>query len=263
MSMDFLLRRVGETLWSTPSTNRYKDEQTLQVLIKQSPQLLGTFEVGSVFVDELPINSTGYVDLCGVGPSGSITLVECKLGSNSEIRREVVGQILAYAAGLWRYSYEDFEKSFQLRLGSRERLVDTLRNVNEESATWDDDSFKNAVISNLTEGRFNLVIVVDQITDELKRIVPYINSHTLPEVNFYALEVAYGQHADVEIIHPVTFGIESVEAKRLRNKNVWSEADYFDLLKPHGPVVRNTIDRLYAHAVKHGAIFVSGRGAEP
>ncbi len=123
--------------------------------------------------------------------------------------------------------------------------------------------FKDAVVSNLAEGRFNLVIVVDQITDELKRIVPYINSHTLPEVNFYALEVSYAQHAEVEIIQPVTYGIESVEAKRSRNRNSWSEFDYFDALRLHADAVKVAINRLYVHAVDHGATFVYGNGATP
>jgi len=42
----------------------------------------------------------GYVDLLGVTPDGDITLIESKLKANPEIRRHVVGQILAYAATL-------------------------------------------------------------------------------------------------------------------------------------------------------------------
>lgn len=55
----------------------------------------------------------------GVGPSdvidadadadGSVTVVECKLASNVEIRRKIVGQVLDYAARIWRMPLVDFE----------------------------------------------------------------------------------------------------------------------------------------------------------
>ena len=38
------------------------------------------------------------------------TLVECKLQSNIEIKRKVVGQVLAYASGFWRMSYDEFRQ---------------------------------------------------------------------------------------------------------------------------------------------------------
>ena len=55
---------------------------------------------GLIVVDQIAISVTGYVDLVAVDSDGNITLVECKLASNQEIRRSVIGQIFAYAAGL-------------------------------------------------------------------------------------------------------------------------------------------------------------------
>ncbi len=51
-------------------------------------------------MDELGIPDTGSVDIALVEPAGLITLVECKLRANPEIRRAVLGQIMAYAANL-------------------------------------------------------------------------------------------------------------------------------------------------------------------
>ena len=54
----------------------------------------------SAVVEEFWIPEAGTVDLLVVDRTGGLTLVECKLRANPEIRREVVGQILAYAGGL-------------------------------------------------------------------------------------------------------------------------------------------------------------------
>ena len=53
--------------------------------------------------------SAGPADVCIVGPDGSITVVECKLASNSDRRRMVIGQVIDYASAIWL----DGEKAFR------------------------------------------------------------------------------------------------------------------------------------------------------
>ena len=57
------------------------------------------------------------VDLVAVGAAGQITVVECKLAANPEIRSSVIGQVFAYAAGLWSLSYDEFDRLFTDRAG--------------------------------------------------------------------------------------------------------------------------------------------------
>jgi hypothetical protein len=54
-----------------------------------------------VAVNELWVPPVRSADVVAVSADARIWIVECKLHSNPEIRRHVVGQILAYAAGLW------------------------------------------------------------------------------------------------------------------------------------------------------------------
>src|SRR3954470_8687005 len=98
------MRHMGGK-WQPPATAANEDEKELKLLLKDIPGLLGE---STAVVDEFYIPGAGQVDLLGVGIDGSITLVECKLENNPEIRRKVVGQVLAYAGGLWRTPYDDF-----------------------------------------------------------------------------------------------------------------------------------------------------------
>jgi hypothetical protein len=103
--------------WRQPEVTAYENERELQHLVAASPDLLTG--VAMATVDEFWLPGIGSIDILGVGPDGSITIVECKLRANPEIRREVVGQITAYAGGLWRMPYDDFTASWQARSGGK------------------------------------------------------------------------------------------------------------------------------------------------
>ena len=65
----------------------------------------------------MPISGTGKADVVIVDASGDITVVECKLAANPEIRRRVVGQLLAYASAIWQMSFEEFDDAFATQPG--------------------------------------------------------------------------------------------------------------------------------------------------
>src|SRR6266545_453398 len=170
-----LIRTSSDSPWRTPPITAYTNEQALQAIIAHSPNLLpGAADTPMAVVREFVLPSFSRIDVVGVDPSGAITVVECKLKANSEIRREVVGQVLAYASMLWGRSYEEFDAAFALIAGKP--LADCVAALNPDA--WDEEMFRVNVADNLAKGRFRLIIVVDKITDELKRIVQYLNEHT-------------------------------------------------------------------------------------
>jgi hypothetical protein len=259
-----LIRRHGES-WHSPALQAYSDEEMLKLLLRESPQMLPTYAEGTVIVDELTVPLIGAVDLAAVGPDGSITLVECKLSSNPEIRRSIIGQIFAYAAGLWRMKYDDFDRVFALRNGGVS-LADGVRAalLPERQVDWPEEQFRLNVADNLESGRFTLVIAVDRITDELKRVVPYINSHTVSEVQFLALEITYVRDGDVEVVRPLTYGQESVAEKRATSqRQAWSPDAYFEKLRDCEPRVQQAVNALVAFSKDHGAQFQGGTGSLP
>lgn len=236
----------------------------LKSMLRDSPQLLALCSEGSVFVDELTVPLVGSVDLAGVGPKGDITLMECKLGSNPEIRRSIIGQIFAYAAGLWKMTYEDFDRLFSARLKGISLADAIRRGLSESDATdWRSERFRLNVTDNLATGRFTLVIAVDRITDELKRIVPYVNSHTVSEVRFLALEIGYVQDGSVEVIWPVTYGQESAEEKQPSQRRTWSVDAYFEKLREGGEPVERFVRAIADFSQREGAILEGGSGLDP
>jgi hypothetical protein len=128
--------------------------------------------------------------------SGTLTIVECKLKTNPEIRREVVGQLLAYAAGLWQRSYDDFEATWRHRSqrGLRDHLTEKV------GIGLDADDLRRTVSERLACGVFSLVIAVDEITAELKRVVESLNATTRDEVSALAVELQYVKDGTTEIL---------------------------------------------------------------
>src|SRR5437773_10207554 len=116
--MSILVRRPGDK-WRTATGQPYTNETQLQKMLHESPELVpkqGDAQVRA-FIRESGLPGSGYTDLIGIDEDGNLYVVECKLITNSEIRRKVVGQILEYAAFLWGMSYDDFDKLFVQREG--------------------------------------------------------------------------------------------------------------------------------------------------
>ena len=146
--------------------------------------------------DEFPV-TVGSVDLVGVSATGSLTVIECKLRANPKIRRNVIGQLFAYGSALWGMSYEAFDERWRQRTGTG--LADQVAAAAEEQGLdFERESFVAAVADNLEDGRFTLLVAVDEITEELQRIIEYLSAHTVADVRVAALELGYVAEGDVE-----------------------------------------------------------------
>ncbi len=111
-----MLIRHGTTGKWEPPKRGYGSEDDLQRLIEGSPDLLPGLEGIVASAREVRVkigSSTGRIDNLCLDANGHIAIVECKLGTNDEIKREVVGQVLSYAAALSRYSFEDLNQTFE------------------------------------------------------------------------------------------------------------------------------------------------------
>ena len=172
----------------------------------------------------------------------------------SAIRREVVGQVLAYAGGLWRMPYDDFATRYADRAGVS--IVEHLRSMTGE-AVDDEDALRAAVHAGLQSGRFRLVIAVDEITDELKLVVEYLNGHTPPEVQVLALEVAYVKDGEVEVLVPRLYGESSAKTANTSVKKL-TVAEVIAAIDALDKVSAEAIHKLLAHARSNGGQLVRG-----
>lgn len=171
-------------LWLTPDASSTRleraplggghDERWLQSLLFEHPELvpLEFIEAGDgrfiPLCRELPLpKPTGsvFLDLLGITPQGRPVMVECKLWRNPQARREVVAQILEYAALLRRWNYADLSASLSRFLGPGENPL--FAHVEKHGTALDEARFVDAVTRNLRAGDFHLIIAGDGIREDL------------------------------------------------------------------------------------------------
>lgn len=214
-----LIRRGGSAgVWSAPETTAYEAEDHLQSVLASSPERIPGVSAEARAARELS-TSGGFVDVCIVDVDGRLTVVECKLASNSEKRRMVIGQVIDYAAALWRDGEDAFLDAWR-KVGG-----DDLSAALSPTALGD---FRR----NLADGRINLCLAVDRIDADLRRLVEFLNRITLPEVSVTAIQLSYARDGDVEILVPRTFGGEIAEAKLAptARRDSWTTATFLDAI---------------------------------
>lgn len=250
--MSGMLIRTGDERWHEPATTAFDNEEALKSLVREIPTLLSE---SMAFVDEFYIPGVGSVDLLGVGTDGTVTLVECKLRKNPEIRREVVGQVLAYAGGLWRTTYDDFAARYAGRAGMP--LVDHLQ-ANAGDEVPDPDLLRSNLHQTLQSGAFKLVIAVDEITKELQLVIEYLNVHTAQGVQVIGLEVDYARHDNIEVLVPRTYGESSAATKVPAGQSKLSEADFAKVIATLQDDDRAVLNLLLHHGRTRGHHFAPG-----
>lgn len=171
-------------------TEKLFQEAWLQNLIFENPSLLPTADIESVFSPLISIGreiptEVGPIDNMFISPEGYLTIVETKLWRNPEARREVVGQIVDYAKEVNKWSYDDLDKKvrkfFQTTQSRDLGIIDIMREHysiedEEESALID------AIIKNIQQGHFLLLIVGDGIRESVEDMAEYLSR--TPQLHF-------------------------------------------------------------------------------
>lgn len=155
---------------------------------------------------------------------GVPTLVEVKRKSDSRLRREVVGQMLDYAANFQSFwSAEGIASAFdatcsQAGTDSGAALAEFLGT--QATAEW----FWTAVGTNIRAGKLRLLFVADHIPSELRRIVEFLNGQMSP-AEVLALELRQFAGQGLRTIVPVVFGQtrEAVGRKEAVKGSRWTE----------------------------------------
>lgn len=222
----------------------YESEELLQRLLADNPDLLG----GDQMNEERPLrwlliarevsvpgdeSGTGqwHLDHLFVDQDGIPTLAEVKRASDIRIRREVVGQLLDYAANATKYwSPEEVIRCFRdtcnaRKLDSDHVLVEFLR----ASSTPED--FWGRVKENLQAGKIRMLFVADAIPRELQRIVEFLNEQMDP-AEVLAVEIKKFAEGTTQALVPRVIGrtSEAVARKEVQSGRQWDEASFFEAL---------------------------------
>lgn len=224
--MSGILYRKNGGSWQAPKDSGYLNEDQLQAVIHDFPQLLPGVEPNSYACREFNTKSGPIDNLIINSKNGAITLVECKLAKNQEVRRKIIGQIIDYAASLSKMNFQEFHTQWQARGGA-----------NLASIKIEESSLSQRIEENLEAARFTLLVTVDEINDPLKDMVVYFNNKTDSTTRVALIELGRHLIDGSEIIIPRTFGYEALkpDIDEYDNRAPWSFVDYSAWLNSNEP----------------------------
>jgi hypothetical protein len=198
------------------------------------------------------------------------TFVEVKRNSDTRIRREVVGQMLDYAANASiHWDAGRLRGTFEARFESPEAANDELAAFVEDDR--DLGAFSEDVAANVKERRLRLVFVADSIPAELRSIVEFLNEQLqLTEVIAIEIKQYVEPGGDRVNIVPRVIG-ETQMARRVkqtsggarRRPRSTEERFYADMRKYHPPELAERVQSLYVHVKAHGSRQSFGTGRFP
>lgn len=276
MSEIFIITE-GQKLVSL-SHQPYESEDLLQSLLANYPSLLAGDQMRPdaprrwALVKreaEIPGEENGAgrwsLDHLFLDQEGVPTLVEVKRSSDTRIRREVVGQMLDYAAnGVKYWPLEALRASFELTC--RDSGVDPEEKISELiGEEGKAEQFWIAVKTNLQAGRIRMLFVADEIPDELRRVVEFLNEQMDP-AEVLAVEIKQFSGGALKTLVPRLIGqtIEAEDRKRVaasKTKRKWDEAMFFSALAERGaPSAIEPARKLLAWASSHASRVWWGEG---
>ena len=251
----------------------YVTEDVLQQLLEDYPRLLGGDLMGHdsprsfVMVSrEVSLvgeeRGVGRIDHVFLDQEGVPTLVEVKRSSDTRIRREVVGQMLDYAANAVAYwPVEDIRARFETT--SAEQGVDAEERLAPVIGDEGVDAYWARVGANLASGRLRLIFLADEIPAELKRIIEFLNEQMRPAE---VLGVEVKQYADaaerVRNLVPRVFGMTAASENRTggRTGRKWNEPSFFQAFEQRDPEGSKIARRLLDWATPRSAGIRWGYG---
>lgn len=173
------------------------DEKWLQELLFRHPELilLDGIETSSGGVvplcRELPIPRPGgnvFLDVLGVTRTGRLVLIECKLWRNPQARREVIAQIVEYAALLRSWSFGDLTARLKQKLGST-HANPIFAQAEKHWPDLDEADFVDGITNSLAHGDFALIIAGDGIRSDLHAVASHLNGQRAGLAKLSLLEI--------------------------------------------------------------------------
>lgn len=202
---------MSDRIFAVDSDNRLSEltragflsEDVFQRLLADHPAILGSETSGVPLLirreqpvaDSIDSGGRWSLDHLYVDSNGIPILVEVKRATDTRARREVVAQMLDYAAnGTAYWNTSDIIKSFSdtcvsKKLNPEEVMGAFLGDGQEPGTFW------QTVEDNLRQGKVRLLFVADEIPRELRRIVEFLNEQMRP-AEVLAIEISNYQSAD-------------------------------------------------------------------
>lgn len=237
----FLLNSENVLVGMEPA--EFVTENEFQSLLERFPDLLVGDQVDPtnprkwILVKREQTVSTGdlgaslwSVDHVFLDQDGIPTLVEIKRQSDSRGRREVVGQMLDYAASCSTYwSVESLQSELERTCQAAGKSVEqALEHLLDDSASVEE--FWRRVKVNLQSRNIRLLFVADHIPTELRRIVEFLNEE-MSQVEVLAIELRQFTSNNLRAIVPTVYGQTQAAVQKRAAGRAWDESLLFDKLR--------------------------------
>lgn len=250
-----LVHRVGDPgPWTAPDSASYSNESHLQEVLSTSPHWVPGIPEGAMAVRELR-TSAGPADVVIIAPDGALTVVECKLESNTERRRMVIGQLVDYAAALSVDGYDQLRTAWAARGGP---------DIDSALAPGAVEDLR----SRIQTSTIGLCLAVDRIDADLRRLVEYLNRITRDQIAVTALQLVYARHGELEVLVPSTYGGEIASAKAAvdhQRRDLWNRESFAAALEDSADreFFARLLDRLDEHQNRCGGRDLLWCGTRP
>ena len=209
------------------------------------------------------------IDHLFLDQDGIPTLVETKRSSDTRIRREVVGQMLDYAANcVSHWDISTIRNAFEE--DCRKRACDPAEELRvllgEEEDDLEGESFWSLVKTNLEAQRIRLLFVADRIAPELQRIIEFLNDQ-MERTEVLGIEIRQFIGAGRKTLVPRVVGqtAKAQQAKRSTATGAMAwDRDMFmsQMEKLRGPQDRELAEQIVQWSEKHfGEIWWSTNSA--
>ena len=196
-----------------------------------------------------------------VDQDGIPTLVECKRSGDPRLRREVVAQMLDYAANGMEYWPEG-----KLRVLAEETAVAAGRSLAEAlgellqldaaASEEEQDAFWAMADANLANGVLRLLFVADAIPRELRRIVEFLNAKTTDvEVLAVELKQFVNERSNLKAFVPRVIGqTEQNQSRKNLGKKKYESIEKQLCAYPRKEIFERIVDtaRQHNHTVAPG-----------
>jgi hypothetical protein len=170
---------------------------------------------------------TGIADVILVGSDGVLTIVETKLKRNPEHRREVIAQLLEYAAYLSEWTIHDIARRTEAYYSSEDipaarrglSFDDLLKEFLEDSEGTV-EAFRATIEQNLKSGRLRLIVAVDEVGEQAQKIVTFLNANS--NFDIFLLQITAYDEGDRNIFVPALYGYARKTARNVTPTKSWS-----------------------------------------
>jgi hypothetical protein len=168
---------LRDGVWQPQASVSFAQERELHDLVERTPGMLPLAGAPRLVMLGREVRcGSGFADLIAVeAETGRPVVIEIKLSSNAD-RRQVLTQVLGYAAFLRRLDGPGFQALVASHLGHAS-VAAAARLANQDPG-FDESAFDSLLADALTDGRLRCVIVIDSAPAELVELIGYLQEVT-------------------------------------------------------------------------------------